>query len=110
MLILNPGLMANMDDGHLLRSLECEAAIMRTPVELELMGRLERLADEVEDARGLLEVADEFLASAADFRAVAEAHPAGWADCAKLLAMLNDAEIHDADDLAALIALKPKGD
>ena len=49
MLILNPGLMANMDDGHLLRSLECEAAIMRTPVELELMGRLERLADELAD-------------------------------------------------------------
>lgn len=110
MLILNPGLMANMDDGHLLRSLECEAAIMRTPVEMELMGRLERMIDEVEDARGLIEVADEFSVSAADFRAVAEAHPAGWADCAKLLAMLNDAEIHDADDLAALIALKPKGD
>ena len=49
MLILNPGLMANMDDGHLLRSLECEAAIMRTPVEMELMGRLERLADELAD-------------------------------------------------------------
>ena len=89
MLTLYPGLMANMDDGHLLRSLECEAAIMRTPVELELMGRLERLADEVEDARGLLEVADEFSASAADFRAVAESHPAGLADCAKLLAMLK---------------------
>ena len=110
MLILNPGLMVNMDDGHLLRSLECEAAIMRTPVELELMGRLERLADEVEDARGLVEVADEFSASAADFRAVAEAHPAGWSDCAKLLGMLNDAGIEDADDLAALIALKPKED
>lgn len=96
MLILNPGLMANMDDGHLLRSLECEQAILRTPVELELMGRLERLADEVEDARGLLEVA--------------EAHPASWADCAKLLRMLNDAGIEDADDLAALIALKPKED
>ena len=49
MLILNPGLMANMDDGHLLRSLECEAAIMRTPVELELMARCERLADELAD-------------------------------------------------------------
>ena len=49
MLILNPGLMANMDDGHLLRSLECEAAIMRTPVEMELMARCERLADELAD-------------------------------------------------------------
>lgn len=34
MLTLYPGLMANMDDGHLIRSLECEPSIMRTPVEL----------------------------------------------------------------------------
>ena len=49
MLTLNPGLMANMDDGHLIRSLECEPAIMRTPVELELMTRCERLVDELAD-------------------------------------------------------------
>ena len=110
MLLLNPGLMAQMTDGHLLSSLECEHAILRTPVELELMGRLERVADEVESARGLLEVADEFSASAADFRAVAEAHPADWSECVKLLGMLNDAGIEDADALAALIALKPKED
>lgn len=110
MLILNPSLMANMDDSHLLRSLECEPSIMRTPVELELMARLERLLDEVEDIWALMEVPDELSASPADFRAVAEAHPAGWSDCAKLLRMLNDAGIEDADDLAALIALKPKED
>lgn len=49
MLTLYPGLMANMDDGHLIRSLECEPAIMRTPVEFELMARCERLADELAD-------------------------------------------------------------
>ena len=49
MLTLYPGLMANMDDGHLIRSLECEPSIMRTPVELELMTRYERLADELAD-------------------------------------------------------------
>ena len=47
MLTLYPSLMANMDDGHLIRSLECEPSIMRTPVELELMARCERLADEL---------------------------------------------------------------
>ena len=47
MLTLYPRLMANMDDGHLIRSLECEPSIMRTPVELELMARCERLADEL---------------------------------------------------------------
>ena len=49
MLTLYPSLMANMDDGHLIRSLECEPAIMRTPVEFELMARYERLADELAD-------------------------------------------------------------
>ena len=49
MLTLYPGLMANMDDGHLIRSLECEPSIMRTPVELELMTRCERLVDELAD-------------------------------------------------------------
>ena len=45
MLTLYPGLMANMEDAHLIRSLEFEPSIMRTPVELELMARCERLAD-----------------------------------------------------------------
>ena len=49
MLTLYPGLMANMEDAHLIRSLECEPSIMRTPVELELMARCERLADELAD-------------------------------------------------------------
>ena len=49
MLTLYPGLMANMEDDHLIRSLECEPSIMRTPVELELMGRCDRLADELAD-------------------------------------------------------------
>ena len=51
MLTLYPSLMANMDDGHLIRSLECEPSIMRTPVELELMARCERLADELADRK-----------------------------------------------------------
>ena len=49
MLILHPGLMACMDTDHLIRSLECEPSIMRTPVELELIARCERLADELAD-------------------------------------------------------------
>ncbi|HNC91834.1 MAG TPA: hypothetical protein PKI24_23395 [Nitrospira sp.] len=49
MLTLQPSLMANMGHDHLIRSLECEPQIMRTPVELELMARCERLADELAD-------------------------------------------------------------
>ena len=49
MLILNPSLLASMDDGHLLASLNCEPEILRTAVERELMARCERLADELAD-------------------------------------------------------------
>lgn len=47
MLILNPGLLDSMDDGHLLASLDCEPEILRTAVERELIARCERLADEL---------------------------------------------------------------
>ena len=47
MLTLFPGLMANMDDEHLIRSLECDPLNARTPVELELLKRCERLSDEL---------------------------------------------------------------
>lgn len=46
MLTLQPGLMRAMDTDHLVRSLECEPTIMRTPVELELMRKCYDLADE----------------------------------------------------------------
>lgn len=49
MLTLQPGLMASMDTDHLVRSLECEPTIMRTPVELELMGRCRDLAEELSE-------------------------------------------------------------
>lgn len=47
MITLYPGIMANMDNAHLLQSLYCEPTIMRTPVEFELMRRCEALADEL---------------------------------------------------------------
>ena len=68
MLTLYPSLMANMDDGHLIRALECEPAIMRTPVEFELMARCERLSDELHEARDLIALADESLEQS-EFRA-----------------------------------------
>lgn len=49
MLILEPDLMAIMEDGHLLASLRAEPSIIRTAVELDLMERMERLLDELED-------------------------------------------------------------
>lgn len=45
MLNLNPGLMSSMDDSHLIAALGCEASLMRTPVEAELLRRLESVID-----------------------------------------------------------------
>ena len=39
--------MGSMDDDHLIRVLECEPAIMRTPAEIELIKRLEAALDEL---------------------------------------------------------------
>lgn len=105
MLTLYPSLMANMDDGHLIRSLECEPSIMRTPVELELMARCERLSDELHEAQDLIELADEFSFSAEDLRPVLEAHPGNFVFYAKILAMLNDAEIESVEELEKVIQL-----
>ena len=58
MLILNPGLLASMDDGHLLASLDCEPEILRTAVERELIARCERLADELARCERLADEVD----------------------------------------------------
>lgn len=105
MLTLYPGLMANMEDAHLIRSLECEPSIMRTPVELELMVRCERLADELHEARGLIELSNDFDFSAEDLRPVLEAHPGNFVCYAKILSMLNDAEIESVEELEKVIQL-----
>lgn len=105
MLTLNPGLMRSMDTDHLVRSLECEPPIMRTPVELELMRRCYDLADEVAASRELVEAATNFSPepTGADIVAIGESHTANWQDCAKMLALLNDAEIETVEQLKALI-------
>lgn len=46
MLTLNSALMSSMDTRHLIRALECEPQIMRTPVELELIKRCHSLEEE----------------------------------------------------------------
>lgn len=94
-----------MDDGHLLASLDCEPEILRTAVEHELAARLEAALDDATQARELMEACGNFTPepTAADIIAVGEAHTANWPECAKMLALLNDAEIETAEQLAALI-------
>jgi len=70
-LILEPGLMANMEDGHLLASLRAEPSIIRTAVELDLIERMERLLDELEErpTEGEMEKRYESPLEQSEFRA-----------------------------------------
>lgn len=104
MLILEPGLMGSMEDGHLLAALDAQPAILRTAVEEQLAWRLEGALDQLQEVADLLELSNEFEFSGSDLRPVCESHPAPFAEIAKMLALLNDAEIMDADELSALIA------
>ena len=105
MLTLYPGLMANMDDDHLIRSLECEPSIMRTPVELELMGRVQWQSDLLDDLMPFADLSDKFDFSAEDLRSVLEAHPGNFVCYAKMLALLNDSEIETVEELEKVIEL-----
>ena len=71
MLTLQPSLMANMENDHLIRSLECEPQIMRTPVELELMRRLDELVgkETPEEVESRLEKTYESALEQSEFRA-----------------------------------------
>ena len=71
MLTLQPSLMATMGHDHLIRSLECEPQIMRTPVELELMRRLDELVgkETPEEVESRLEKTYESALEQSEFRA-----------------------------------------
>jgi len=61
MLALDPGLASCMEDTHFLAGLNAEPAIMRTPVELELMWRLEAAIDREVDVEMIRTKVDEAM-------------------------------------------------
>lgn len=100
MLILEANLARNMTDEHFISALHCDATIMRTPIEIELIRRLESALDRLKPLDGFGELIEEYEITAAQFEALCEAPFAGgFDDITKVLRMLNDAEINDLDDL-----------
>lgn len=71
MLALDCGALRMMDDGHLLAALESESSLMRTPVELELMRRLDALVgtESAEEVEARLEKTYESATEQSYFRA-----------------------------------------
>lgn len=103
--MLTPAALQAMSLPHLLSAAHAEIdSLTSTPLELELLRRVEELAQDVDAAEGFLTLVDEYEIKAEDVRTLIEAHPeAELTDMAKLLSALNDADIHTVEDLQAIL-------
>lgn len=107
--MLTAQLAKSMDDEHLLASARAEIdPLTSTALELELLDRFERLLDEQHDNEGVRALSEEYELTADDMRAVIESHPASLKDQAALLSLLNDQDIHEPDQLKALLDIYDK--
>lgn len=107
--MLTAQLVKSMDDEHLLASARAEIdPLTSTALELELLDRFERLLDEQHGNEGVRALTEEYKLTADDMRAVIESHPASLKDQAALLALLNDQDIHEPDQLKALLDTSDK--
>ena len=102
--MLTAQLAKSMDDEHLLASARAEIdPLTSTALELELLERFERLLDEASENKPVADLLEEYKVGTDDMRAVIESHPAGLKEQAALLSLLNDQDIHEPDQLKALL-------
>lgn len=107
--MLTAQLMKSMDADHLVASARAEIdPLTSTPLELELLDRLETLLDEQHDNEGVRALTEEYDLTADDMRVVIESHPASLKDQAALLSLLNDQDIHEPDQLKELLEFAAK--
>lgn len=107
--MLTAQLMKSMNAGHLVASARAEIdPLTSTPLELELLDRLETLLDEQSTNQPIAELLDEYEVSTDDMKAVIESHPASLKDQAALLSLLNDQDIHEPDQLKELLEFAAK--
>lgn len=107
--MLTAQLMKSMDDEHLLASARAEIdPLTSTALELELIERFETLLNETAKVAPIGNLLDEYEVSADDLRAILESHPGSLKDYAALLSLLNDQDIHEPDQLKALLDTSEK--
>ena len=107
--MLTAQLAASMDDEHLLASARAEIdPLTSTALELELLDRFERLLDEASEHKPVADLLEEYEVGTDDVKAVIESHPASLKDQAALLSLLNDQDIHEPDQLKALLDTSDK--
>lgn len=107
--MLTAQLAKHMDDEHLLASARAEIdPLTSTALELELLDRFERLLDEASEHKPVADLLEEYEVATDDVKAVIESHPASLKDQAALLSLLNDQDIHEPDQLRALLDTSDK--
>ena len=74
-----------------------------TAIQTEALRRLESVAGQEKEVAGFLVLVDEYELTASNLRSLIESHPASPDEQAKLLAVLNDQDIHSADQLKAVL-------
>ena len=107
--MLTAQLMKSMDDRHLVASLYAEQdPLTSSAAEIELLDRFERLLDEASEHKPVADLLEEYEVATDDVKAVIESHPASLKDQAALLSLLNDQDIHEPDQLKALLDTSDK--
>lgn len=107
--MLTAQLAKSMYDEHLLASARAEIdPLTSTALELELLDRFERLLDEASEHKPVADLLEEYEVGTDDVKAVIESHPASLKDQAALLSLLNDQDIHEPDQLKALLDTSDK--
>lgn len=107
--MLTAQLAKSMDDEHLLASARAEIdPLTSTALELELLDRFERLLDEASEHKPVADLLEEYEVGTDDVKAVIESHPASLKDQAALLSLLNDQDIHEPDQLKAMLDTSDK--
>lgn len=100
--MLTAQLMQSMDDRHLVASIYAEQdPLTSSAAEIELLARFEALLDEASEHKPVADLLEEY-------EAVIESHPASLKDQAALLSLLNDQDIHEPDQLKALLDTSDK--
>lgn len=104
MLLLEPSLMSNMQTDHLLSNLHSEPLVLRTPVELELMSRLDKAQDKLKLVEGFDELIDDYELKVDQLGRLLESpHKANFDQITDILQLLHDADIETAEDLKTVL-------
>lgn len=102
--MLTASLMRSMSAHHLVAAARTEQdALTSTALELELLDRIETLLAAQQDTQPVADLLEEYEVSVGDVKLVIESHPGSLREQASLLFLLNDADIHEPDQLRKLL-------